>query len=271
VVTTSAIVRPSRSGAIWRRVTSTSGSSGMDRLYPEAHLRAQLERGRAREPFGSERAAATILSGLLMRLSLALLALGSLLGCGASTSAAGSGLRGPPDKLPPTEYAGAAADYQHACRRGVADACAYLGYMQDNGFGIAKDTAAGVSLCERACSSGSAYGCAYLGYLFRLGRGVAQDDERAAQLFRRACDGDDLGGCVGLAIMYKSGSGVPRDLDYAARLFRGACDKGEALACYSLGYMYANGDIDMEQAARLFRSACDSGDRVGCEAAERLR
>ena len=192
-----------------------------------------------------------------MRLCLAVIALGALMGCGASTSAVGhSGLRGPPDRLPPTEYTEAAADYQHGCRRGIADACAYLGYMQDNGFGTAKDTAGGVALCERACSSGSAYGCAYLGYLHRLGRGVAQDDE---------------GGCVGLAIMYKSGSGVPRDLDYAARLFRGACDKGEPLACYSLGYMYANGegvDVDMDQAARLFRSACDSGDRVACEAAE---
>jgi hypothetical protein len=193
--------------------------------------------------------------------------------CGAS-SPAESGVLRPPDNLKRDEHAGEVGRYRRACDDGSAEACGYLGFMYDNGFGVPSDIALAVDLCERACADGAAYGCAYLGYLHRLGRGVPQDDARAATLFRRACDDDDLDGCMGLAIMYKSGSGVPRDLEYAARLFRRACDRGEALACYSLGYMYANGegvDRDLENAGRLFRSACESGDRVGCAAADQLR
>jgi TPR repeat protein len=178
-----------------------------------------------------------------------------------------------PDHLQPAQYAAAARAYHSACEAGSAQACGYLGFMYDNGFGVRSDMHEAVALSERGCNAGGAFGCAYLGYLFQLGRGVATDATRAAALFRKACDGSDTSGCLLLGIMYKTGAGVPEDAEYAVQLFGKACDDGEPLACVSLGYMYANGegvDADKLRAAELFRSACAQADEIGCQAKQQL-
>src|SRR5689334_22449971 len=89
-----------------------------------------------------------------------------LIGCGSSAAASGKGKAfGPPEHLAREQYEQATAYYERACDQGKADACGYLGFMYDNGFGVDSDLEHALDLSEQACGDGSAFGCAYLGYL----------------------------------------------------------------------------------------------------------
>jgi len=81
-----------------------------------------------------------------------------------------------------------------ACERGVADACAVLGMLQQSGSLAAADTSSR-ELCERACERGSAHGCTCLaGIVLAHARG-ADDLARARALYRQACSAGSALAC----------------------------------------------------------------------------
>jgi TPR repeat protein len=66
--------------------------------------------------------------------------------------------------------------------------CFSLGYMFDQGKGVAKDEARAAELYKKGCDGGLGPSCFNLGRMFTDGRGVAKDDARALELYRKACD-----------------------------------------------------------------------------------
>lgn len=69
------------------------------------------------------------------------------------------------------------------------DAVNSLGFMHENGRGVAKDDTMAVKLYRRAADGGVVLAAGNLGVTYEDGRGVARDEARAVDLYRRAADG----------------------------------------------------------------------------------
>jgi len=90
------------------------------------------------------------------------------------------------------------------------------------------------SLFEAACNGGYMDSCTQLGWLYQNGQGVAIDYATARVFYEKACDGGSMAGCNNLGILYYSGQGVSRDYVLAGPLFQKACNGGVSVACDSL-------------------------------------
>ena len=156
---------------------------------------------------------------------------------------------------------------QRGCDRGVAAACAYLGFRYEIGDGVRQDNSKAVELYTKGCDGGDAGGCSNLGLMYAKGDGVRQDKSKAVELYTKACDGGAAQGCFNLGVSYAKGDGVRQDNFKAVELFTKACDGGEATGCSGLGAMYAKGDgvrQDNSKAVELFTKGCDGGNATGC-------
>ena len=154
-----------------------------------------------------------------------------------------------------------------ACDKGNADGCSALGYMYQNGEGVARDDFKATSLYRKACDGGIARGCTNLGWMTQNGVGADKDLAKAVSLYRKSCDNKDAMGCEYLGVLYLNGTGVTRSDEQAVALARKSCDGGYARGCHDLGWVYEVGrgvKQDYSQAIALNRKACDAGDSMGC-------
>jgi hypothetical protein len=165
------------------------------------------------------------------------------------------------------DYAKALDQFNKACDAGSAISCVNLGYMYENGQGVAKDDSRAAALYSEGCDAGNALGCVNLGILYKSGKGVAKDDSHAAALFTKGCDAGNARGCTNLGYMYENGQSVGKDDSRAATLYSEGCDAGNALGCVNLGYMYEKGKgvtKDDSHAVALYSEGCDAGNARGC-------
>ena len=165
------------------------------------------------------------------------------------------------------DEARAAPILRRACEGGRARACFILGWMHEDGRGVAQSDTESVALYRQGCDGGHAGGCTNLGGMHLSGRGVAQSDTEAVALYRQGCDGRNARGCTNLGWMYEKGRGVAQSDAEAVALYRQGCDGGDAPGCTNLGWMHEDGrgvaQSDAEAVA-LYRKGCDGGNAVGC-------
>lgn len=128
------------------------------------------------------------------------------------------------------DYTKALDHYRKASDGGYVIAWAALGFMYENGQGVAKDVAQAVAWYRKAADQGTAYGQASLGVMYQNGRGVPQDDAQAVAWFRKAADQGNALGQANLGFMYQNGRGVPKDNAQAVVWYRKAADQGNAFA-----------------------------------------
>jgi TPR repeat protein len=181
----------------------------------------------------------------------------------------------------------------------------WIGYAFDNGFGVARDTAAATTwyraaaetdadaaaaMAARAASDGDAaetlrwrVKAAELGDLdsrqalcraFFLGEGAAQDDTAAAGWCQESADGGDPSGEHMMGILYRDGRGVTRNDAEALKLFQAAAKRGHVDVFSDLGGLYENGlgvDKDMLAAYRCYREGSGLGDPASQEALRALK
>ncbi len=69
-----------------------------------------------------------------------------------------------------------------------------------------------------------------LGYLYEEGKGVAQDYEKALEWYRKGADLGNAAAESGLAGMYRDGKGVAKDLKKAIELYRRSAEHGNKYA-----------------------------------------
>ena len=81
----------------------------------------------------------------------------------------------------------------------------------------------------------------FLGWLYEEGEGVAQDRVEAVRWYRLAAEQEDADAQFNLGTMYRLGQGVAQDYVEAGRWFRLAAEQGYAYAQNNLGRMYRNG------------------------------
>jgi hypothetical protein len=155
----------------------------------------------------------------------------------------------------------AAALYERACESGVADACAGLSYLVENGKGVAPDAARALALEQRACEAGSAHGCHSLGVSYYRATGVEKDAVRSTRLYERACAGGWKSACRDLGNALADGRAGPADLAGARKLWRQTCPD-EDISCSRLAESLY--DEDPTRALDIAREGCGAGGSASC-------
>ncbi|WP_275672461.1 tetratricopeptide repeat protein [Thermomonas alba] len=156
------------------------------------------------------------------------------------------------------DYAKAYRELRPRAEQGDAAAQKSLGWMYENGLGVAGDDAEAAKWHRKAAEQGDAAAQNNLGWMYANGWGVARDDAEAVQWYRKAAEQGYAAAQNNLGWMYANGRGVPRDDAEAVRWYRKAAEQGDAMAQYNLGRMYESGqgvDEDKMLAYALYNLA----------------
>jgi TPR repeat protein len=160
------------------------------------------------------------------------------------------------------DYAAALKVFRPMANQGNPDAQSWLGFMSENGNGIAQNYTEAIKWYRLAAKQGSSYAQNNLGALYANGSGVPQDYKEAAKWYRLAADQGLPEAQHRLGDSYSLGHGVPQDDKEAAKWLRFAADQGVPEAQNSLGWHYTNGSgvpQDYKEAVRWYRLAADQG------------
>jgi TPR repeat protein len=163
----------------------------------------------------------------------------------------------------------AARLYEKACSLwGGAEGCARLGYLMMYGYGVKKDSYAGVAKIEKGCNEGSGYACVELGKVYTSGRLRARDPVKAFEYYEKACNLFEGEGCRLIGLLYRNGDGVAKDDRRAHGFFERGCRTGHPRACYDVGqdlYWGRTGvSPDHKKAFAHFEHSCSGGYADSC-------
>jgi TPR repeat protein len=138
-----------------------------------------------------------------------------------------------------------------------------LGWLYEDGFGVAQDHAKAREWYEKAAEKGHANAMLNLGALYANGQGVAQDHAKAREWYEKAADKGNAGAMTNLGVLYENGHGMAQDYAKAREWYGKAADKGDARAMTNLGALYHNGQgvaQDYAKAREWYEKAADKGD-----------
>ncbi len=161
------------------------------------------------------------------------------------------------------DHAKAREWYEKAADKGDADGMVNLGVLYDNGRGVAQDYARAREWYEKAAEKGHANAMLNLGALYANGQGVAQDHAKAREWYEKAADKGNAGAMTNLGVLYENGHGMAQDYAKAREWYGKAADKGDARAMTNLGALYHNGQgvaQDYAKAREWYEKAADKGD-----------
>jgi len=140
-------------------------------------------------------------------------------------------------------------DYQKAFREfsviandGHMEAQTYLGYMYDNGKGVAKNHKLAVFWYRKAALQGYSTAQVNLGISYEEGTGVVKDFKQAVYWYRKAANQGNYRGQNALGSMYYYGEGVEKDFKKAYSWYLKSANGGFKSGQYHLGLMYEYGD-----------------------------
>jgi TPR repeat protein len=131
-------------------------------------------------------------------------------------------------------YPEAAPLFEQACAGGIGEACNHLGFMHENGNGVALDNSQAIALYSKACMANYVLGCFDLGVMYEHGRGVPQDEAyvRAAAEYSIVCDANGGAGCSNLGNLYwHGGNGLVKDNEKARLYLTKGCSLGNQWGC----------------------------------------
>lgn len=116
-------------------------------------------------------------------------------------------------------------------------ACLGYGFMLDAGYGGEEADKAGAALqYDQACKAGVSAGCNYLANLYRRGEGVERDVDRAVQLYENACEQGFTLSCHTLGVMNLRGRALEPNPPKGYEYIRKACDGGRTPSCTALEF-----------------------------------
>ena len=124
------------------------------------------------------------------------------------------------------DYAEAAHWYRRAADQGNSEAQNNVGWLYENGRGVAQDYGEAMRWFLLAAEQANAPAQANIGWLYENGRGVAQDYGEAMRWYRAAADSGGAVGQVNLGRLYANGRGVPQDRQIAPYRRVVASDRG---------------------------------------------
>ena len=147
-------------------------------------------------------------------------------------------------------------------------ACAGIGLMYLQGWGVTADAAKAVAILDDVCTKqGYAMACANVAWLAYAGIGMEKNVERATTLAESACKAGMPSACNTLGGILVERNG-PGDARRAETLFAQLCDAGAAASCDNLGQLYRNGlgdvAVDLDHARLSFDRACKAENAPAC-------
>ncbi len=151
------------------------------------------------------------------------------------------------------DTATAAQWWRKAALQGHSKAQNGLGYMYQNGVGVAQDYAEAARWYRRAAEQGDAAAQNNLGNLYFAGRGVRRNYGAAFSWVSKAATQGLAIAEHGVALMYRYGKGTARNLAQALTLYQEAAHKGLPQAQNELGAMYLRGEGVARNPAEAFR------------------
>jgi TPR repeat protein len=160
------------------------------------------------------------------------------------------------------DYGLALKEFKPLAEQGDKDAQAHLGWMYENGQGVAQDYALAVEWYTKAAEQGQAWAQSELGDAYDKGLGVPKDAKQALEWFRKGAEGGNAYAQCMLGQAYDRGKVVPQDYGKAMELYAKAAAQGNTWAEQNIGAMYAHGKgvpRDYGRAAEWYRKAADKG------------
>jgi TPR repeat protein len=103
-----------------------------------------------------------------------------------------------------------------------------------------------------AAEDGNAVADYNIGFMYQNGLGVAPDYAQAMQFYQLAAARGETSALNQIGFLYRNGLGVTQDYVQAMHWYRLAADKGYAIGQYNVGFLYANG-LGVDQSATAAR------------------
>jgi TPR repeat protein len=103
------------------------------------------------------------------------------------------------------DAAGAAMQYDQACKAGVSAGCNALANLYRRGDGVERSTGKAVGLYKQACEEGFMLSCHTLGVMNLRGRSLPPNPPRGYEYIRKACQGGRTASCTTLEFQCYSG------------------------------------------------------------------
>ena len=113
---------------------------------------------------------------------------------------------------------------------------------------------------EKAAKAGNVTGQSCLGYMYNEGVGVAKDYQESIFWYKKAAEQGDIDGQNGLGTCYQKGEGVDINYKMAVYWYKKAAEQGSSLAQFNLGVMYEHGrgvERDNIKAKYWYDKSCD--------------
>jgi tetratricopeptide (TPR) repeat protein len=157
------------------------------------------------------------------------------------------------------DYAEAIRWYREAADQGNAQAQSNIGWLYENGLGVAQDYVEAGRWYGKAADQGNASSQNNVGRLFQQGHEYAE----AMRWYRKAADQGNVVAQINVGSLYQNGWGVARDYVEAMGWYRKAADRGNALAQNHIGLLYQNGwgvAQDSAEAQVWMQKAAAAGD-----------
>ena len=168
--------------------------------------------------------------------------------------------------LEPPEWEAARAAFAEAAEQGSPRAMSYLGWMYEEGHGVARDGEQAAKWYGRAARAGAHDFAVKLGWMYLGGDGVDRDREQAESWFRHAIEAGHAPAQVAWAsvlIADAQGGRNPEQVFDAQELLELALEEGLMLASYFLARLYIEGigaqAVDDDLAAHYTRMGADDG------------
>lgn len=147
------------------------------------------------------------------------------------------------------QYGQALQVFSALARRGSAEACFYLGRMNEQGYGMPQDAALAAVWYSQSARGGVATASHNLAYLYSEGRGVGADPTVATDLFLHAFLGFQEGAALNVGYAFGTGNGRPLDLVEACAFYLIAAEQ-EADALAQQNLQVVQRQLTEEQRAR---------------------
>lgn len=143
-----------------------------------------------------------------------------------------------------------------------AAAATLVGYIYENGLGVAQDLVKAAAWYKTGAEAGDANAAFQLATMYQEARGVPQNRAEAAELFEQAAEANHVTAIYNLALLHVEGVHRTPSLTTAFELMKRAAEKGLAAAQYDYGTMLIEGAgtvPDMALGAEQIRLAATQG------------
>jgi uncharacterized protein len=168
--------------------------------------------------------------------------------------------------LEPPDWAAAHEAFLEAAEAGSTTAMSYLGWLYEEGHGVARDGAVAAEWYARAALAGAHDFSVKLGWMYLSGDGVPRDRDAAAAWFGRGIEAGHSPARIAWAsvlIADALGGKHPDKVFEARALLLAALEDGYKVASFFLARLYIEGigghPVDDALAARYTRIGADTG------------